>query len=60
MLFRSQDETIPFALGREVFAAARDPKVWYPVAGGGHNDMTVMGGAAYFDALNGFITEHVR
>jgi fermentation-respiration switch protein FrsA (DUF1100 family) len=54
-----QDETIPFALGREVFAAAREPKVWYPVAGGGHNDMTVMGGVAYFDALNAFIAQFV-
>lgn len=55
-----QDETIPFTLGQEVFAAARDPKVWYPVAGGGHNDMAVMGGEAYFHALDRFITTHVR
>lgn len=54
-----QDETIPFALGREVFAAASDPKVWYPVSGGGHNDMAVVGGVAYFEALNAFITEYV-
>ena len=54
-----QDETIPFALGREVFAAAGDPKVWYPVAGAGHNDITVVGGVPYFDALNEFITTYV-
>jgi fermentation-respiration switch protein FrsA (DUF1100 family) len=54
-----QDETIPFELGREVFEAARDPKVWYPVAGAGHNDMIVSGGPAYFEALNSFFTRYV-
>jgi pimeloyl-ACP methyl ester carboxylesterase len=55
-----QDEAIPFELGREVFEAAPDPKVWYPVVGGGHNDMAVVGGAAYFDAIDAFISTHVR
>lgn len=53
------DEVIPFELGREVFEAAGAPKVWYPVAGGGHNDMAVMGGHAYFDAIHAFVAEHV-
>ncbi|MBI4306536.1 MAG: alpha/beta hydrolase [Chloroflexi bacterium] len=54
-----EDEVIPFALGREVFDAAREPKVWYPVAGAGHNDMVVTGGAAYLDALGVFVRQHV-
>ncbi|MBI4218535.1 MAG: alpha/beta hydrolase [Chloroflexi bacterium] len=54
-----EDEVIPFALGREVFEAAREPKVWYPVAGAGHNDMVVTGGSAYLDALTTFVRTHV-
>jgi len=54
-----QDETIPFELGREVFDAAPDPKVWFPVVGAGHNDMAVVGGVAYFDAIDAFISAHV-
>ena len=53
------DEVIPFELGREVFEAAGEPKVWYPVAGGGHNDMAVVGGTTYLEAIEAFVTEHV-
>jgi fermentation-respiration switch protein FrsA (DUF1100 family) len=32
------DRTIPYALGRKLFEAARGPKVFVPVPGGDHND----------------------
>ncbi|HEX9780704.1 MAG TPA: alpha/beta hydrolase [bacterium] len=51
-----RDRIIPFALGEEVFAAAGEPKRFYRIAGADHNDTYVIGGAAYFDALDDFIT----
>ena len=34
-----RDEIVPFALGERLFAAAREPKRFLPVAGAGHNDI---------------------
>lgn len=33
------DELIPFAMGRELFDAAREPKIARPIENGGHNDL---------------------
>jgi len=55
-----QDELIPAELGREVFAAAREPKQFYLVRGAGHNDLYHVGGAAYFERLGRFVGEVVR
>ena len=48
------DETVPFEQGRAVFAAAPEPKKFFAVRGGGHNDNYLVGGRAYFDELIAF------
>jgi fermentation-respiration switch protein FrsA (DUF1100 family) len=35
----ANDTLIPLALGREIFAAANEPKTWLTVDGAGHNDV---------------------
>lgn len=39
----TSDELIPFAAGRRLFDAGRDPKEAYPVPDGGHNDLWARG-----------------
>ena len=38
-----QDGVIPFAMGRELFGLANQPKTFEAIAGGGHDDLTEMG-----------------
>jgi fermentation-respiration switch protein FrsA (DUF1100 family) len=52
-----RDEVIPPALGRRLFDAAPEPKRYYAIPGAGHNDTYLVGGAAYWQALSGFLDE---
>lgn len=49
------DEIVPFEMGRELFDAGNDPKRFYGVSGGGHNNAYVVGGNEYFDAIKTFV-----
>jgi len=51
------DEVVPYALGRRLFEAAPEPKRFVEVAGAGHNETYLVGGAAYFEAIGRFIAE---
>jgi fermentation-respiration switch protein FrsA (DUF1100 family) len=52
-----RDELIPFADGLLLFAAAPEPKAWYPIPNAGHNDTYLVGGEAYFQRLAAFAAE---
>ena len=52
-----RDEIVPFEMAEKLFAAASEPKRFYPIPGASHNDTYVAGGEAYFDALREFIAE---
>jgi hypothetical protein len=51
------DRVVPYALGRKLFEAAPEPKLFHEVLGAGHNETWLAGGNAYFDALSGFVRE---
>lgn len=51
------DEVAPFAMGRELFDAAAEPKTFFEVRGAGHNETIAVGGQPYFDALGTFVRE---
>lgn len=51
----TRDQVIPIAQGRMVFEAAREPKQFLPIDLGHHNDVYVVGGPRYRDAVNAFI-----
>jgi len=55
ILHGDQDEVVPYAQGRRLFAAANEPKRFFTIAGAHHNDTYVAGGTAYFDALRTFL-----
>ncbi len=49
------DRVIPFALGRQVYAAVRGPKWHLWIEGAGHNNLIELAGDAYWDALRRFV-----
>jgi len=51
------DTVIPFAMGKQVFDAAPEPKTFLPVAGGDHSDCYVVGGEAYWGAWRGLLEQ---
>ena len=59
-LHGTDDEIVPYDMGRKLFDAAAEPKTFYSIAGAGHNDTYVLGGDEYFNALNQFITETLK
>ncbi len=54
-LHGTQDEIVPYKLGRELFSAAAEPKIFYDIEGAGHNDTFLVGGTDYFNAIAQFI-----
>jgi fermentation-respiration switch protein FrsA (DUF1100 family) len=55
VLHGERDEVVPFAQGRRLFEAAPEPKRFYAIAGAGHNDTYIVGGAAYWHAVSEFL-----
>ncbi len=49
-----QDDIIPFAMGRRLFEAARQPKTFFEMKGG-HNDGFLETGRAYSEAVRRFL-----
>src|SRR5271157_2845152 len=56
----TRDEVVPFEMGQQLFAAAPEPKRFYPIAGAGHNNLMEVGGESYLDCLQGFVGEAAR
>jgi fermentation-respiration switch protein FrsA (DUF1100 family) len=52
------DEIVPFRMGEELFAAATGDKIFLPIDGAGHNDIYIIGGRAYLDAVTDFVSSH--
>jgi fermentation-respiration switch protein FrsA (DUF1100 family) len=49
------DEIVPFQQGRRLFEAAREPKEFHAVRGARHNDIFIIGGDAYLEAMARFM-----
>jgi len=49
------DEVVPYKLGRSLFEAAPEPKLFYEVPGALHNETYLVGGKPYLEALREFI-----
>jgi len=56
----TEDEIVPFRMGRILYEAAGASGEWLEVAGAGHNDVAWVGGEGYYRALGGFIRASVR
>ncbi len=51
----TRDEVVPFAMGQKLFAAAPEPKRFFPIEGAGHNNVLEAGGEHYLGCLKEFI-----
>lgn len=54
-----RDEVIPVEQGRALHAAAPEPKQLMLIPGAGHNNLTIVGGQRYLDAVAEFIRKAV-
>jgi len=54
ILHGDQDEVVPYAHGKRLFAAANEPKRFYTIPGAHHNDTYMTGGAGYVTAFRDF------
>lgn len=57
VLHGTEDEIVPFSMGKELFERANEPKHFYPIQSAGHNDTSVVGGWAYYQRLARFAKE---
>jgi fermentation-respiration switch protein FrsA (DUF1100 family) len=53
----THDTVIPFAMGQTLFARANEPKRFYAVTGADHNEVAVVGGRSYMQAMEVFLHE---
>jgi hypothetical protein len=51
----TRDETVPFSMGQRLFAAAPEPKCFFPIERAGHNDVTEIGGDELVVCLKSFL-----
>jgi uncharacterized protein len=51
----TRDEVVPFFMGRRLFEAALEAKLFLAVEGAGHNDILEVGGQSYLEHLRAFI-----
>ena len=50
-----RDEIIPLRLAQGLFEKAREPKEFFLIEGGGHNDLLYIGGRKYYDRVHTFL-----
>ena len=51
----TRDETVPYSMGQRLFAAAPEPKFFFPIQGAGHNDVIEVGGVELLERLKSFM-----
>lgn len=55
----NRDELVAYDNGKELFAAANEPKEFYPIEGAGHNDTYYFGGEPYWQKIKEFIKRNL-
>jgi len=51
-----QDEVVPYEMGRKLFAKANEPKTFYHVKGGDHNNSLAIGGEEFLQQVRLFLS----
>jgi len=60
LLHGTEDELIPFAMGRELHERAAPPVEFVPIPGAGHNDTMLPDPGLYYGAIEQFVAEWVE
>lgn len=50
-----QDEVVPYEMGRRLYAKAKEPKTFYHVKGGDHNNLLDIGGEEFLRQVSKFL-----
>jgi len=58
LILQGREDAQHLPMGQRLYDAANDPKQLAVIPGGGHQDSADMNPAAYFDALNGFLSRY--
>jgi hypothetical protein len=59
ILHGDEDELVPYALGRKLFAEANEPKEFFTIKGAHHNDTYDVGGQTYVEVIRRFINRYL-
>ena len=51
----TEDRTVPFQQGVDLYQLAPEPKVFYRIEGGGHTNLHEIGGATYLQIMRDFV-----
>jgi fermentation-respiration switch protein FrsA (DUF1100 family) len=49
ILHGTEDEIVPVEMGKQLFELAPEPKRFYEIPGACHNDISIVGGKAFYD-----------
>jgi fermentation-respiration switch protein FrsA (DUF1100 family) len=52
----TEDRTVPFRQGQDLFALAPSPKRFYRIEGGGHTNLHEVGGSLYTHTVHEFVS----
>ncbi len=52
-----RDRIVPLELGERLYRRAPEPKAFERIRGAGHNDLVMVGGAAYFERIRQFLRQ---
>ncbi len=55
----NRDELVAYGNGKELFAAANEPKEFYTIEGAGHNDTYYCGGEPYWRKIKEFVDKNL-
>lgn len=53
----TEDEVLPYEMGRQLFAAANEPKYFEPIQGAGHNDLSFGAADSYWRVIRHFLDQ---
>ncbi|ERP30664.1 alpha/beta hydrolase [Chitinivibrio alkaliphilus] len=56
----TEDEVLPYAMGKEVYEGASQPKYFVEIIGGRHNTLQYDGGALFWDRIDSFLDSYPR
>jgi uncharacterized protein len=59
LMHGNKDRTVPIRLGKELYAAANEPKEFYEITGADHNNTFMAGGATYLQRVSEFVLKNV-
>ena len=60
ILHGTRDEICPYRMGEELFKKAPEPKEFFSISGGGHNDLPMVAGDDFWEKPGRFIDKYIN